>query len=128
MDLGYQRLDWPVAKVYISAIPAGFPAMEDSQGAWKLKARHRLRLIVSGRVQGVGFRYFTCRLAEEFDVTGYVRNLPNGDVEIVAEGAQAVVEEFMARAGKGPSYSRVKEVKSYLEPPEGKYDSFGISR
>ena len=84
-------------------------------------------MIVSGRVQGVGFRYFTCRLAEEFAVTGYVRNLPNGDVEIVAEGDQAVVEEFIARAGKGPSYSRITEVKSYLEPPEGKYGSFGIS-
>lgn len=101
--------------------------MDKTQGAWKLNARYRLRMIVSGRVQGVGFRYFTCRLAEEFAVTGYVRNLPNGDVEIVAEGDQAVVEEFLARAGQGPSYSRITEVKSYLEPPEGKYDSFGIS-
>ncbi|OGG03026.1 MAG: hypothetical protein A3F83_05565 [Candidatus Glassbacteria bacterium RIFCSPLOWO2_12_FULL_58_11] len=93
-----------------------------------MKARYRLRTIVCGRVQGVGFRYFVCRLAEEFPVTGYVRNLPNGDVEIVAEGEQAVVEEFQARAGNGPSYARIIEVRSYLEPPEGNYDSFGISR
>ena len=52
--------------------------------------------IYSGRVQGVGFRYTTERLAERFPVTGYVRNLPNGDVEVVAEGQPQQVEAFLA--------------------------------
>jgi acylphosphatase len=50
----------------------------------------------SGQVQGVGFRYTAQRLAEEFTVTGYVRNLPGGDVELVAEGEAEKVEAFLA--------------------------------
>lgn len=49
----------------------------------------------SGQVQGVGFRYTAQRLAEDFPVTGYVRNLSDGDVELVAQGAAADVEAFL---------------------------------
>ncbi|MCI0458042.1 MAG: acylphosphatase [Gemmataceae bacterium] len=54
----------------------------------------------SGRVQGVGFRYTTQRLAESFPVAGFVRNLPDGDVEVVAEGEAAQVEAFLAALGR----------------------------
>jgi acylphosphatase len=50
----------------------------------------------TGRVQGVGFRYTAQRLATDFAVTGYVRNLPDGDVELVAEGAADQVDGFLA--------------------------------
>jgi len=50
----------------------------------------------AGRVQGVGFRYTTQHLARGFAVTGYVRNLPSGDVELIAEGAADQVEAFLA--------------------------------
>ncbi len=91
-----------------------------------MQVQRRKRLVVNGRVQGVGFRYFTVRLAESFAVTGYVRNLPNGGVEIVAEGTKDQVESFVGRAAHGPSSSRVTEVKTYQELPTGGYDSFGV--
>lgn len=50
----------------------------------------------SGRVQGVGFRYTACSVARGFQVAGFVRNLPNGDVELVAEGEQQAVDAFLA--------------------------------
>lgn len=88
--------------------------------------QYRKRLVVGGRVQGVGFRYFTVRLAEDFNVTGYVRNLPGGKVEIVAEGASEDVEAFIERAAVGPSVARVTEMTSFIESPEGGYESFGV--
>jgi acylphosphatase len=54
------------------------------------------RVCYSGRVQGVGFRYTTRNLAREFPVSGYVRNLDNGDVELLAEGESADVTAFLA--------------------------------
>jgi len=54
------------------------------------------RVLYSGRVQGVGFRYTAREVAQGFPVTGYVRNLPNGQVELVAEGIQADVDAFLA--------------------------------
>jgi acylphosphatase len=58
--------------------------------------KERLRVHYSGRVQGVGFRYTAARLAEGYDVTGYVRNLSDGRVELVAEGQSLTVESFLA--------------------------------
>jgi len=54
----------------------------------------------SGTVQGVGFRYTACRVAEAFDVAGYVRNLPDGDVEVVAEGEQGEIDRFLEQLGR----------------------------
>jgi acylphosphatase len=53
------------------------------------------RVYFSGHVQGVGFRYMTLQIAKEFDVSGYVRNLPDGRVELEAEGAPAEVQAFV---------------------------------
>lgn len=57
--------------------------------------RQRCQVFYSGRVQGVGFRYTTANLATRFDVTGFVRNLPDGRVELVAEGAQEELTAFL---------------------------------
>jgi acylphosphatase len=54
------------------------------------------RVIYSGQVQGVGFRYTAQELAADYPVGGYVRNLPSGEVELVAEGEDSVVEAFLA--------------------------------
>ena len=89
-------------------------------------AEYRERMAVSGMVQGVGFRYFTCRLASDYPVTGYVRNLPDGDVEIVAEGTKEAVRSFLSRVGRGPGYAHVGSVKSFVEPPQGNFNAFGI--
>ena len=87
---------------------------------------YRERLVISGRVQGVGFRYFACRLAENYEVTGYVRNLPTGAVEIVAEGGKSEVEAFLAEVRKGPGYAQVSQISTYVENPQGRYHSFGV--
>ncbi len=57
-------------------------------------ARDRLHVFYAGRVQGVGFRYSVKRLAQGFEVTGAVRNLPDGRVELIAEGERNELEEF----------------------------------
>ncbi|MCS7090952.1 MAG: acylphosphatase [Verrucomicrobiota bacterium] len=56
--------------------------------------RYRMRILYSGHVQGVGFRYTTCQVARGFDVTGTVRNLADGRVELVAEGTREELEAF----------------------------------
>ncbi len=67
----------------------------------------RVRVIISGRVQGVGFRYVTQREGERLGLVGWVKNLPNGDVEAEAEGDEAQVAEFVKSMRRGPATSRV---------------------
>ena len=77
----------------------------------------RKRIILSGRVQGVGFRFFVYRLAQNYPLTGYVMNLPSGDVEILAEGERRIVEHFLDQAAKGPGFAYILDVKSIMETP-----------
>jgi acylphosphatase len=84
------------------------------------------RVRVSGRVQGVGFRFFAERAAREAGVKGWVRNLPDGSVESVVEGDEAAVERYMARLRQGPLSSRVAEVRIEEHPAAG-FDSFEIT-
>ncbi len=58
-------------------------------------AKERRRVIFKGNVQGVGFRFTACRAAGGPDVTGFVRNLPDGTVEVVAEGESAEIDAFL---------------------------------
>jgi acylphosphatase len=78
----------------------------------------------SGRVQGVGFRYTTQRVAEGFPVTGYVRNLPNGDVELVAEGSAEQVDAFLAAVAR--QMAGFIEQSSVQEEPPGGHKGFRI--
>ncbi len=75
----------------------------------------RLRIFVSGVVQGVGFRAFTHRLAESYGLRGWVRNLPDGRVEILAEGDEEVLFHFVKDLWKGPRLSRVDKVELLRE-------------
>jgi acylphosphatase len=68
------------------------------------------RFLVSGRVQGVGFRYFTQAIAERERIAGWARNLPDGRVEIEAEGDAEAMTRFEARIRTGPSGARVEQV------------------
>lgn len=81
---------------------------------------------VVGRVQGVGFRYFTQRQAGRFGIVGYVRNLPNGDVEIEAAGSVQDMQTFQSLIQKGPSGSRVQEVIEQVLPLQEVSESFEI--
>jgi acylphosphatase len=86
----------------------------------------RIRMIVRGVVQGVGFRMYTEREAARLGVRGYVRNLPGGDVEIVAEGPAEAVERLIAWARHGPPAARVERVDVMDEGPTDEFDGFGI--
>jgi acylphosphatase len=84
------------------------------------------RFIVSGRVQGVGFRYFAIRAARQAGVVGTVRNLPDGSVEAIAEGSAAAVSEFRSALELGPSYAHVARVDEIEIKPGGRYTTFDV--
>jgi acylphosphatase len=84
------------------------------------------RILVKGRVQGVGYRYYILRQAQELGLTGYVRNLPNGDVEIVAEGDRQVVEQLIRYAERGPVFAHVNEVQVQWSTGSGQYKRFDV--
>ena len=73
-----------------------------------------LHILISGTVQGVGFRWFVQREAEAASISGSVRNLPSGEVEIYARGEEENMERFLKILRRGPSYARVEQVR--VEP------------
>jgi acylphosphatase len=80
----------------------------------------RARVIVEGRVQGVFFRVETTRTAKRLELTGWVKNLPNGTVEALFEGDEAPVKEAVAWCNKGPMGARVDNVQvSFEDAPDG---------
>ena len=84
------------------------------------------RYLVSGRVQGVGFRYFTQDQAEREGVHGRVRNLPDGRVEVEAEGDEETLARFEAALWRGPSHARVEHVEVESTAPSGRHTGFHI--
>lgn len=78
-------------------------------------------------MQGVGYRYFAKRKADLYGLTGYVRNLPDGRVEVYAEGEPEVLAEFERELWKGPMLARVENVEVIDEKPTGKYFNFDIT-
>ena len=83
-------------------------------------------ILISGKVQGVGFRYFTQQNATKLGIHGYAKNLLNGKVEVVAEGDKATLDQFVTILRKGPSAAKVKDVKVKERPLGGEYTSFEI--
>ncbi len=79
---------------------------------------HCSRYLVSGRVQGVGFRWFVSRTATRLGIRGHVRNLPGGQVEVVAVGPQAVLEVLEEKLADGPPAAQVTGVDKYEIPSE----------
>ena len=77
------------------------------------------RFLISGRVQGVGYRYFAERSAQETGVTGWARNLDDGRVEVIACGAVHALDRLEAALGEGPRLSRVSrvDVEALAAPP-----------
>jgi acylphosphatase len=82
-------------------------------------------LQIYGRVQGVGFRYYTQKKAEELGITGFVKNRPDGSVYIEAEGNAGALETFIRWCEEGPSWARVRQVDRQFIPPQG-YSDFEI--
>ena len=86
------------------------------------------KFIVGGVVQGVGFRFFTQRIAARHQVTGYVRNLPDGRVEALAEGAPQNIEAFKFDLLAGPAFSRVESIEEINLEQVARYPAFRIER
>ena len=83
-------------------------------------------LRISGRVQGVGYRFFVQGVAQNLGLSGWVRNLPDGDVEAFVEGSRAGIDAFIRQLEKGPPLSRVERVSADWQPAEGRHASFSI--
>jgi len=89
-------------------------------------SKEYIHILVSGHVQGVFFRASTCDKARELDLTGWVRNLSDGSVEIVAEGEKINLEEFAVWAQQGPTSARVKNIDVFYEPYQARFNIFQI--
>lgn len=82
------------------------------------------RLIVTGRVQGVGFRDWTAARAQAAGVAGWVRNRPDGSVEVHVEGTAAAIDALARDCGTGPPAALVERVDARDVPPEGGVTGF----
>lgn len=85
-------------------------------------SKQRLEAIVKGRVQGVGYRLFVKLKADQLGISGYAKNLPNGDVEVIAEGDSKALQALLKELYKGPFLARVDEIKSKINEPKGEKD------
>ncbi|RJQ54427.1 MAG: acylphosphatase [Actinobacteria bacterium] len=85
-----------------------------------------LRITVSGLVQGVGYRAFVTRAAAEMGIRGAVRNLPDGDVEVVAQAGSRALEKFLLELRRGPRMARVQDIRVESVREAGSYSSFDI--
>ena len=89
-------------------------------------AMRRVHVLVSGKVQRVGFRLFTLRRAVRLKLTGWVKNLRDGRVEVLVEGPAEKVEELLAAIRQGPPQARVDELKVAEEPFRGEFTTFEV--
>jgi acylphosphatase len=85
-----------------------------------------LHLVISGRVQGVGFRFSAYDEAKDLALAGWVRNLPNGDVEIIAEGSRENLQMLAAWAHLGPPSAHITEVREDWAGFTGEFTEFRI--
>ena len=86
------------------------------------------KFLISGDVQGVGYRFFAQRAAARHQVNGYVRNCPDGTVEAVAQGQASDVEEFKKDLATGPQWASVQQVEEISLEPTAGFSSFRIER
>ncbi len=86
----------------------------------------RLHIWLTGRVQGVGFRAFVTQQAQDFAITGWVRNVGYDQVEVVAEGERNELERFLQRVQIGPRVSLVNDVRIDWSPSQGEFRRFKL--
>lgn len=91
-----------------------------------MKGKVRAEILVGGLVQGVGFRYFVFREAEEFSLNGYVKNLYTGEVYSVVEGKKHQVEDFFKRLKIGPMHAQVKNASIRWTDNKDEFKRFEI--
>jgi len=87
----------------------------------------RARIFISGRVQGVLFRDFTQKRASSLGVTGWVKNLPDGRVEVLAEGEKDKINRLIEKLRQGPRMARVEDLDVKWKEYKGDYSGFQIT-
>lgn len=85
-----------------------------------------LYLLISGRVTGVGFRFWAKRTADSFGLTGWVRNLSNGLVEIMVSGDKKSLEVFLEKCRRGPMFAKVNDIKIEWKEESLRQNNFEI--
>ena len=86
----------------------------------------RYKIVVSGRVQGVGYRMSAQHIADELGLFGWVKNLADGRVEIVAEGEAETLQQLVKWTQQGPSFAKVSQINVDQSPASGEFDDFSI--
>ena len=86
----------------------------------------QVHFVVSGVVQGVFFRASAQNSARKLQLSGFVKNLPDGSVEVVAEGEEVLLNRFIEWCRKGPPGARVENVSVSWKDPENRFNGFGI--
>jgi len=86
----------------------------------------RLHLKISGQVQGVSFRFYAQQEAQELNLTGFIRNLNDSSVEIVAEGEEENLKKFLAWSKKGPELANIERVEFNWDKATGEFSNFEI--
>lgn len=89
-------------------------------------AQARVRAIVSGTVQGVGYRAFTVRQAHKLGLYGWVRNRPDGTVEVEAQGSRGRLDDLLAALRRGPAYARVRDLQVSWHQPHPEAMGFSV--
>ena len=105
---------------------AGRAAGRLPEGAMSVGRAERLEARVTGRVHGVGFRYFVFREAMALELVGWVANLADGSVHCVVEGPRDRLEELLERLREGPPAAIVEGVSAAWMPATGSFRSFGV--
>jgi acylphosphatase len=98
-----------------------------SENAFHARSLEAAHLIVTGTVQGVAFRYFTRRMAQDLGLAGWVRNLPDGRVEALFQGSRSLLEEAIAWCQEGPPAARVDSVEVEWPTPDDSVEGFRIT-
>ncbi len=91
------------------------------------ESKLRLHAIVEGHVQGVGFRYYVSEQAQRIGLTGWVRNLYDGQVEVTAEGPKPGLEELVRYLQRGPSGAYVSNVTQEWSVARGEFRRFSVA-
>ena len=87
----------------------------------------RMQIFFSGTVQGVGFRFTAERLARRFSVSGFVRNLDDGRVEVVAEGEETTLTDFLTAIRESGMKHYIRDVEAHWSNAQGTFKGFGIA-
>ena len=86
----------------------------------------RAHLLIQGRVQGVSFRYYTMQEARSLGLTGWVRNLWDGRVEVLLDGSEDAVKQMIEWCQQGPPSAVVEDVEVAWEEPTGEFNNFRV--